>query len=61
MLQYFDTCKAPLIDNPTQAGPVNDSSHEKVAKIIAMHAVRFCCGNDGRVRQLCGPRIAPVV
>ena len=52
-----DAGKTPLIDNSTKAEPFDESRHEKVAENNAKHATRLCRGNDGRVRQLCGPRI----
>ena len=48
---------APLTDNSIKAESVNESSLENVVENNAMHAARFRRGNDGRVRQLCGPRI----
>ena len=56
-----DTYKTPLIVDATQAEPVTKSSHEKVTKINVMHMARFHQGNDGRVRQLCGPRISCII
>ena len=50
----------PLIDNPIEPEPFNESSHERVAKNNVKHATKLCRGNDGRVRQFCGPKIAPV-
>ena len=50
----------PLIDNPTEPESFNESSHEKVAQNNVKHATKLCRGNDGRVRQFCGPKIAPL-
>ena len=55
-----DAGKTPLIDNSTKVEPFDESRHEKVAENNAKHMTRLCRGNDGRVRQLCGPKIASV-
>ena len=49
-----------MIDNSTKAEPFDESRHEKVAENNVKHATRLCRVNDGRVRQFCGPKIAPV-
>ena len=55
-----DAGMTTLINNPTEPEPFNVSSHEKVAQNNVKHATKLCRGNDGRVRQFCGPKIAPV-
>lgn len=47
----------PFTDNSIIAEPLYESSLENIVENNAMHAARFRRGNDGRVRQICGPRI----
>ena len=56
-----DTGMAPSIVNAIEAKPVKERSHERITKNNVMHAVRLHRGNDGHVRQLCGPRINSVI
>ena len=59
-LEKIDAGMTPFIDNPTEPEPFNESSHEKVAKNNEKYVTKLCQGNDGRVRQFCRPKIAPV-
>ena len=52
--------KTPLINNSAKVEPFDESKHEKVAENNVKDMTRLCRGNDGRVRQLCGPKIASV-
>ena len=52
---------APSIVNAIEAKPVKERSHERITENNVMHAVRLHRGNDGHVRQLCGPRINSIV
>ena len=56
-----DTGVTPLIVYATKVEPVKESDHEKVVKNNAIHAARFHRGDDGQVRQLCGPRISSLM